>query len=455
MKNLLFILLFTITFYSYAQEVNLELFKNGFTSPVDIQNAGDDRLFIVEQAGIIKILNQDATINSEPFLNITSLISSGGERGLLGLAFHPDYSNNGYFFVYYTNTTGDTQVARYTVDASDSNIADPNNAVLIIGADQPYSNHNGGCIQFGADGFLYVGLGDGGSAGDPGNRSQNLQTLLGKILRIDIDNTNGTNNYDIPSDNPFVEDSNSLDEIWAYGVRNPWRFSFDSESDELWIADVGQGDIEEINKVAPDVAGLNYGWRCYEGSQTYNTSGCPDPSELTFPVAEYTHAIGYSITGGYVYHGNVYSDIQDLYFFADLNGLIGTVDNDNNLINYGNYGGTWVSFGEDVNGELYIADISGSIYKVKGGEIFDTQSFSESQVSLTPNPTSNNVRIILDGHLISKIDIIDLKGAIVFSENNLLISEKYISLDSIKSGVYIVKILSENGQSIFKKLIIN
>ena len=455
MKNLLYTLLFTVTFYSYAQEVNLELFKNGFTSPVDIQNAGDDRLFIVEQAGIIRILNPDATINSEPFLNITSLISSGGERGLLGLAFHPNYSNNGYFFVYYTNTSGDTQVARYTVDATDSNMADPNTAVLIISADQPYSNHNGGCIQFGADGFLYVGLGDGGSGGDPGNRSQNLQTLLGKILRIDIDNTNGQNNYDIPSDNPFVEDSNSLDEIWAYGVRNPWRFSFDSESDELWIADVGQGDIEEINKVAPDAAGLNYGWRCYEGSQTYNTSGCPDPSELTFPVAEYTHAIGYSITGGYVYHGNVYSDIQDLYFFADLNGLIGTVDNDNNLINYGNYGGTWVSFGEDVNGELYIADISGSIYKVKGGEIFDTQSFSESQVSLTPNPTSNNVRIILDGHLISKIDIIDLKGAIVFSEKNLSLSEKNISLDSMKSGVYIVKILSENGQSIFKKLIIN
>ena len=455
MKNLLYTLLFTVTFYTNAQEVNLELFKDGFTSPVDIQNAGDDRLFIVEQAGIIKILNPDATINPEPFLNITSLISSGGERGLLGLAFHPDYSNNGYFFVNYTNTTGDTQVARYTVDANDSNVADPNTAVLIIDADQPYSNHNGGCIQFGADGFLYIGLGDGGSGGDPENRSQNLQTLLGKILRIDINNTNGANNYDIPSDNPFVGDSNALDEIWAYGVRNPWRFSFDSESDELWIADVGQGDIEEINRVAPDAAGLNYGWRCYEGSQTYNTTGCPDPSELTFPVAEYTHSIGYSITGGYVYHGNVYSDIQDLYFFADLNGLIGTVNNDNNLINYGNYGGTWVSFGEDVNGELYIADISGSIHKVKGGEIFDTQSFSESQVSITPNPTSNNIRISLDGHLISKIDIIDLKGAIVFSEKNLSVPEKNISLESMKSGVYIVKILSDNGHSIFKKIIIN
>ncbi len=455
MKKLLSTLLIIVTTCTQAQEVNLELFQNGFNNPVDIQNAGDERLFVVEQAGIIKILNPDATVNPTPFLNITSLISSGGERGLLGLAFHPDYVNNGYFFVYYTNTTGDTQVARYTVDATDSNLADQTTAVLIIDVDQPYSNHNGGCIQFGADGFLYVGLGDGGSGGDPQNRSQNLETLLGKILRIDIDTTDGSNNYSIPSDNPFVDDSNALDEIWAYGVRNPWRFSFDSESDELWIADVGQGAIEEINRVAVDAAGLNYGWRCYEGSQTYNTSGCPDPSELTFPVAEYSHAIGYSITGGYVYHGNLYSDIQDLYFFADLNGLIGTVDNNNNLINYGNYGGAWVSFGEDTTGELYIVDISGSIYKVKGGEIFDTQSFSKLQISLTPNPASSSVHILLNGHLMSKIDIIDLKGAIVYTEENLSLSEKNISLESIKSGIYIVKVLSNNGQSIFKKLIIN
>lgn len=455
MKKLLSTLLIIVTTCAQAQEVNLELFQNGFNNPVDIQNAGDERLFVVEQAGIIKILNPDATVNPTPFLNITSLISSGGERGLLGLAFHPDYVNNGYFFVYYTNTTGDTQVARYTVDAIDSNLADPTTAVLIIDVDQPYSNHNGGCIQFGADGFLYIGLGDGGSGGDPQNRSQNLETLLGKILRIDIDTTDGSNNYSIPSDNPFVDDSNALDEIWAYGVRNPWRFSFDSESDEIWIADVGQGAIEEINRAALDAAGLNYGWRCYEGSQTYNTSGCPDPSELTFPVAEYSHAIGYSITGGYVYHGNLYSDIQDLYFFADLNGLIGTVDNNNNLITYGNYGGAWVSFGEDTTGELYIVDISGSIYKVKGGEIFDTQSFSKSQVSLTPNPASSSVRILLNGHLMSKIDIIDIKGAIVYTEENLSLSEKNISLESIKSGIYIVKVLSDNGQSIFKKLIIN
>ncbi len=443
-----------ISLASFAQDVDIELFKNGFSSPLGIKNAGDERLFIVEQGGRIKILNADATINPDPFLNISSIISSGGERGLLGLAFHPDYANNGYFFVYYTNNSGDTQVARYTVDGSDPDLADPASALLIIDADQPYSNHNGGCIQFGADGYLYIGLGDGGSGGDPGNRAQNLQTLLGKMLRIDIDNTEGGNNYAIPSDNPFLGDPDALDEIWAYGLRNPWRFSFDSETDELWIADVGQNQIEEINRVTSDAAGLNYGWRCYEGSQTYNTSGCPDPSELTFPVAEYNHSVGYSITGGYVYHGNVYSDIQDLYFFADLNGLIGTVDNDNNLVNHGDFGGTWVSFGEDSNGEIYIVNISGSIYKIIGGELFDTEDFNDFEVSIVPNPASDSLNISIDNHLIKSITILDLKGSVVLTESNLSTSEKTISINALKSGIYIVKINSENGQSMIKKIVI-
>ena len=190
MKKLLGTLfLLFISSYTYAQNVDTQLFKSGFINPVDIQNAGDERLFIVEQSGRIKILNTDATINPTPFLNITNLISSGGERGLLGLAFHPDYANNGYLFVHYSNTSGDTQIARYTVDSENPNFADPASALLIINVEQPYSNHNGGCIQFGVDGYLYIGLGDGGSGGDPENRSQNLQTLLGKMLRIDIDNT--------------------------------------------------------------------------------------------------------------------------------------------------------------------------------------------------------------------------------------------------------------------------
>ncbi|MFT5249054.1 MAG: glucose/arabinose dehydrogenase [bacterium] len=455
MKNLLRTLfLLFISFYSYAQEVDIELFKNGFISPVDIKNAGDDRLFIVEQAGRIKILNADATINPVSFLDITSLISSGGERGLLGLAFHPDYANNGYFFVHYSDTSGDTQIARYTVDSTDPDVADSASALLIIDAEQPFSNHNGGCIQFGADGYLYIGLGDGGSGGDPGNRSQNLQLLLGKMLRIDINNTAGGNNYAIPADNPFIGDPDALDEIWAYGLRNPWRFSFDSETDELWIADVGQGSIEEINRADLDASGLNYGWRCYEGSETYNTSGCPNSSELTFPVAEYTHSVGYSITGGYVYHGNVYSDIQDLYFFADLNGLIGTVDNDNNLVNHGDFGGTWVSFGEDINGEVYISDISGSIYKIIGGEIFDTENFTNSEVAIIPNPASDRLRISINNSLITKITILDLKGSVVMTESNLSNSEKFIPIHSLNSGIYIVKINSDNGQSIIKKIVI-
>ena len=455
MKKLLLTLSFlVVSLFIYAQDVDIELFKEGFSNPVGIQNAGDDRLFIVEQGGQIKILNADATINATPFLNISSIISSGGERGLLGLAFHPDYANNGYFFVYYTDNSGDTQVARYTVDESDPNIADPDSALLIIDVAQPFSNHNGGCIQFGPDGFLYIGLGDGGSANDPGNRAQNLTLLLGKMLRIDIDNTEGGNNYAIPADNPFVGDPNALDEIWAYGLRNPWRSSFDSESDELWIADVGQNQIEEIDRVAGDASGLNYGWRCYEGSQPFNTSGCPDASELTFPVAEYTHAIGSSITGGYVYHGNIYSDIQDLYFFADIDGIIGTVDNDNNFINHGNFSGFWVSFGEDIDGEIYLADITGSIYKIIGGEIFDTEDFDTSEVSLIPNPASDSLNIVINNTLISTITVIDLKGSVILSESNLSVSEKSISIDSLRSGIYLVKISSENGQSIIKKLVI-
>jgi len=455
MKNLtrtLFLLF--ISFYSYAQDVDIELFKSGFTNPVDIQNAGDDRLFIVEKGGIIKILNADATINPVPFLNITNIVSSSGERGLLGLAFHLNYANNGYFFIHYSDNSGDTQIARYTVDGSDPDIADPASALLILDADQPYSNHNGGCIQFGEDGFLYIGLGDGGSGGDPENRSQNLQTFMGKMLRIDIDNTDGGNNYAIPVDNPFISNPNALNEIWAYGLRNPWRFSFDSETNELWIADVGQNQIEEINRVANTAAGLNYGWRCYEGSQAYNTSGCPDPSELTFPVAEYNHSVGYSITGGYVYHGSIYSDIQDLYFFADLNGLIGTVDNDNNLVNHGNFGGTWVSFGEDINGEVYIADLSGSIYKIIGGEIFDTEDFTSSEIAIIPNPASDSLNVSINNNLISTITVLDLKGSVVISEINISTSEKTISIHSLKTGIYIVKIVTDKGQSIVKKIVI-
>ncbi len=388
MKNLFYFIPFLLfSTLLIAQDVSIEFFKGNFDSPLSLQHTDDDRLFIVEKGGEIKIIQGDGTVNATPFLNISGIISTNGERGLLGMAFHPDYSNNGYFYVYYTNTSGNTQVSRFSVDSGNPDLADPSSELFLLDYNQPETNHNGGNLAFGPDGYLYIASGDGGGSGDPNDRGQDLGYLLGKILRIDVDNPSGGNNYGIPSDNPFVGDPNALDEIWAYGLRNPWRFSFDFTDNNIWIADVGQTSREEINRANVGEAGLNYGWRCYEGTQPFNTQGCPQQSELTFPLTEYTHAGGNcSITGGYVYRGSVYSDIPGLYFFADFcSGLIGTVDNSGNLVVHGNFSGSWVSFGEDVNKELYIIDFGGDIYQVKGGELANTEDFSFEKFVLFHN----------------------------------------------------------------------
>jgi hypothetical protein len=299
-------------------------------------------------------------------------------------------------------------------------------------------------------------MGDGGSGGDPNNYAQNLMELLGKMLRIDVDNPDGGNNYGIPDSNPYVGDPDALDEIWASGVRNPWKFAFDSQTGDIWIADVGQNSLEEINHELSTLSGLNYGWRCYEGNDPYNTSGCPDPSELTFPVAQYSHSGGNcSITGGYVYRGTVYSDIQGLYLFADLcSSMIGTVDQDGNMIDHGNFSGTWTSFGEDVNGELYIADHGGSIYKIEGGVILETPDNNESLVSMIPNPASDSLYISITNHTINSITITDLKGGEVFNTDNITTPVKMIPINNLSDGIYLVKITSENGSSFVKKLVI-
>jgi len=452
----LFIFSLLITSSLLSQEVDIALFAGGFDNPVDIQNAGDDRLFVVEQDGRIKILNSDGSTNATDFLDISSISSSGGERGLLGLAFHPDYENNGYFFVNYTDNSGDTQISRFSVDGGDPNIADPGSELQLMNIWQPYTNHNGGCVQFGPDGYLYIGMGDGGSGGDPDDYGQNLMESLGKMLRIDIDNPGGGENYGIPVDNPYVGDPDALDEIWASGVRNPWKFSFDSQTNDIWIADVGQNSLEEINQEMSTSAGLNYGWRCYEGNSPYNTTDCPDPSELTFPVAQYSHSGGNcSITGGYVYRGNVYSDIQGLFLFADLcSGMIGTVDQNGDMIDHGNFGGTWTSFGEDVDGELYIADHGGSIYKIEGGEILGNPDVEENLISMIPNPASDSLYISLKNQNLNTISIIDLKGSTVFTISNMTVSDKLIPINNLSKGVYLVTITSDNGSSFVKKLVI-
>src|SRR5690606_471726 len=373
------------TLFAQAQSFSLELITNQATGVVSLANAGDDRMFYVRQSGQIKIMNPDGSIEATPFLDITPLVSSGGERGLLGLAFAPDYETSGRFDVNYTNTAGDTTIARYTV-SGDPNIANPDGTVLLT-IEQPFSNHNGGNIHFGPDGYLWISMGDGGSGGDPDGNGQNTDVLLGKMLRIDVSG----DAYTVPDDNPFVS-GGGAPEVWSYGLRNAWKFSFDRETGEVWIADVGQNQIEEINMMPSTDVGLNYGWRCYEGNNTYDTSGCGNPDDMIFPVATYSHSGGRcSITGGYVYRGELYPNLQGYYFYADYcSGEIGTYqDGASSFVT--TVPGTFITtFGEDTNGELYVAG-SNKIYRIEGEMSVSDQE--QLNISVYPNPVANVLNI--------------------------------------------------------------
>ncbi len=356
-----------------AQVLSLQTFASGFNDPVDIAHANDSRLFIVEQDGIIRILDENGSTLPVPFLNIDPRVgSSGNEQGLLGLAFHPDYANNGYFYVNYTNNSGDTRISRFSVTA-DPNVADPNSELVIYAFNQDFTNHNGGDLNFGpSDGYLYIGNGDGGSGGDPLNRAQNPLSPLGKMLRIDVDNPSGGNNYGIPPSNPFVGDPNVLDEIWAVGLRNPWRFSFDRLTHDMWIGDVGQNAREEIDfQPASSMGGENYGWRCYEGNNIYNTSGCGPIGNYVFPVVDFTNGGGNcSVTGGMVYRGQKYPNLYGRYLYTDYcSGRFWTLQPDG----MGGWTNTqladlafgFVAFGENRDGEMFVANIgNGIIYRI-------------------------------------------------------------------------------------------
>jgi glucose/arabinose dehydrogenase len=344
------------------------------SNPVFITHSGDGsgRLYIVEKGGRIKIL-QNGTVRSTPFLNLSAKVSSGSEQGLLGLAFHPSYVDNGKFYVNYTNTSGDTVIAEYTRSSANPNVANPTGSTLLT-IDQPYSNHNGGMLAFGPDRYLYVGLGDGGSSGDPGNRAQSLNTLLGKILRIDVDNEAGGKKYAIPPGNPFAGVS-GLDEIWSFGLRNPWRFAFDRRTGDMWIGDVGQNRYEEINR-SPAVngvdagKGLNYGWRVLEGNACFNPSSGCNKTGKSPPMAVYSHSSGCSVTGGYVYRGLAYRGLVGGYVFGDFcSGRIWALRAhgpavqapvlmaDTNL--------SISSFGEGPDGTIYVTDLaSGDIWAI-------------------------------------------------------------------------------------------
>jgi glucose/arabinose dehydrogenase len=341
---------------------------SGLDQPVDIQNAGDGsgRLFVVERSGRIRVL-QNGQLQPLPFLDLSGRVSTTGlEQGLLGLAFHPDFVDNGFFYVNFTDAAGNTVVARFTAPPGDPQQADPSSEFDMLYILQPYQNHNGGGLAFGPDGYLYIGLGDGGSGGDPLGNGQSLNTLLGKLLRIGVDNANP---YAIPADNPYVN-GGGLPEIWASGLRNPWRFSFDPATGDLYIADVGQGDWEEIDFLpAGTTGGVNLGWNYYEGLHTFE--GQPqDGSVFTFPVAEYPHSAlfngqigGCSVTGGHVYRGAALPEWQGVYFFGDYcNGRVfGLVRSDAQNWQTAflfESGASLSSFGVDEAGELYLADFA-------------------------------------------------------------------------------------------------
>lgn len=347
--------------------IRLETVVAGLDFPLDLTApAGDPRLFIAEKGGKIRIV-KDGSLLSTPFLDISSLVSNGSEQGLLGLAFHPQYPSQGYFFVDYTDRSGNTQVVRYAVSAN-PDVADPASATPIISATQPYSNHNGGGLVFGPDGYLYVSLGDGGSGGDPENRAQNRTDLLGSLLRLDI---NQGSPYTIPGSNPYAGSTAFRKELWNYGLRNPWRFSFDRSNGDLYIADVGQSRLEEINVTpAGSTGGENYGWRIMEGNSCYSGGAC-NQTGLVQPVLVYGHGDGCSVTGGYVYRGDAIPALQGTYFYADYcEGWVRSFRYKSGAatekLSWPQLSGkgSISSFGQDAAGELYVLAASGTVYRI-------------------------------------------------------------------------------------------
>jgi glucose/arabinose dehydrogenase len=376
-RLLLAIIISTVSFVSgrgsdanAAARIELTPIVSGIDSPLAITHSGDGsgRLFITLQIGRILIYDGQQVLPT-PFLDIGALVSTDGERGLLSTAFHPNYTSNGFVYVDYTDLNGNTVVARYSVSA-DPNVVDPASAVILLAIPQPFANHNGGQLQFGPDGYLYIGTGDGGGGGDPSNNAQSLNSLLGKMLRIDI---NAGPPYGIPPDNPFIGEPAALPEIWALGLRNPWRFSFDRLTGDLWVADVGQDNFEEVNvQAAGSAGGENYGWRLMEGDSCFNpASGCNDGS-LTLPVVQYDHSLGCSISGGYRYRGQDHPGLAGVYFYGDFcTGRIWGASQD--------AAGSWAAeelldtdfrisaFGEDEEGEMYVAYLSsnaGAVFRI-------------------------------------------------------------------------------------------
>ena len=341
-----------------------------FTYPVDLESPpdGSNRFFVVEQSGRILVFpNTPGATAAKVFLDIRSRVTSGGEMGLLGLAFHPGYSSNGYFYLNYdASPPRRTVIARFRVSRTDPDAADLGSEQILLEYNQPFTNHKGGQLRFGPDGYLYIAAGDGGSAGDPNNNAQNLSSLLGKILRIDVDATQAGKRYGIPSDNPFVRTS-SRGEIWAYGLRNPWRFSFDPATGKLWAADVGQDAVEEIDLIQK---GGNYGWHIMEGRDCFKPSSGCDTTGLVMPVWQYRHDVGNCIIGGFVYRGAALPELDGTYIYSDFgSGRIWSLGYDGSTVTFNHEllrtNIPISSYGTDRSNEMYLVGYDGHIYRLQ------------------------------------------------------------------------------------------
>lgn len=473
---LIFILLAKTVYSQPLQLVNA--FPNvTFVSPLFVthSNDGTNRVFVVQQGGTIRVLPNDSnTSDARNFLNITNKVLSGGERGLLGLAFHPNYANNGYFYVNYTRAgDGANMVTRFTRSSTDPNKADSLSEVILTNVPDPFSNHNGGIIFFGLDGYLYVGMGDGGSAGDPGNRAQNPNELLGKILRIDVNNTSGGNNYAIPPTNPFVS-GGGRGEIYAMGMRNPWRMSQDPVTGLIYCGDVGQNEWEEIDIIEN---GKNYGWRCYEGNHEYNTTGCSTMTAYTFPIKEYPNASSEcSVTGGYVYRGLRRPELTGRYIYADYCSRKiwkfkyenGVVTEDELLLTAAS---NVYSFGTDQRNELYVCCSNSLIYRFNKSDLVGVNNNDPGTPSSFlleqnyPNPFNPETIINYSVPELSKVSltIYDALG----KEINTLINTSQIAGqykinwngkdyigNNVPSGVYFYNLNAGNSFNQTKKMLL-
>ncbi|VAX27956.1 hypothetical protein MNBD_IGNAVI01-1645 [hydrothermal vent metagenome] len=479
MKNLFkYILLLSIFLKPlFAQVTIREAFPNlNFTQIVDIQSPRDEtnRLFIVSQPGFIYSFENDSTVSDyKIFLDISDQIISGGEKGLLGLAFHPDFEENGYFYVDYTKSDPlRTVISRFYADPQSPDAVDITTEKILLEVKQPYSNHNGGQVAFGPDNYLYVSFGDGGSAGDPENRSQDRSNLLGSIIRINVKGRMGSP-YTIPEDNPYFGNGQDYrEEIYAYGLRNTWRFSFDSETGELWGADVGQGKWEEIDIIKK---GGNYGWRIMEGFNCFNPSSNCDQTGLELPIWEYGHNSdgGYSITGGYVYHGNNALELQNKYIYGDFGSgniwMLTKIDNDieNELIEKTDF--RIATFGVDNNNELYFADYStGKIYTFKGTQVTGVKKNEEINFSLEqnyPNPFNpsttikyqipSNVKGETSNTKLIVYDILGREVATLVNQNHRPGNYKVnFNASSLPSGTYFYKLTVGNILKVKKMMLL-